>query len=106
MQAWGITEPGMIRTQNQDFYSILKLSREQMLVIVCDGLGGARSGNVASKMAADVFTGEVRRTVRSSMKQDRIDGMLRTALELANKAVYEQSQLSEGSSKKSLSRKV
>lgn len=95
MQAWGITEPGMIRTQNQDFYSILKLSREQMLVIVCDGMGGARSGNVASKMAADVFTGEVRRTVRSSMKQDRIDGMLRTALELANKAVYEQSQLSE-----------
>lgn len=95
MQAWGITEPGMIRTQNQDFYSILKLSREQMLVIVCDGMGGARSGNVASKMAADVFTGEVRRTIRSSMKQDRIDGMLRTALELANKAVYEQSQLSE-----------
>ena len=95
MQAWGMTEPGMIRTQNQDFYSILKLNREQLLVIVCDGMGGARSGNIASKMAVEVFVAEIRRAVRLSMKQERIDSMLKTALELANKAVYEQSQLSE-----------
>lgn len=95
MQAWGITEPGMIRTQNQDDYSIIKLSRDQMLVVVCDGMGGAKSGNIASSMAVDVFTGEVRRTVRSNMKPEKIDTMLQSALELANKAVHEQSQLSE-----------
>lgn len=95
MQAWGLTDPGMMRTQNQDYYSILKLSRDQLLVIVCDGMGGARAGNIASKMAVEVFTGEVRRNVRSNMKSERIDGMLCAALELANKAVYEQSQLSE-----------
>ena len=95
MQAWGLTDPGMMRTQNQDYYSILKLSRDQLLVIVCDGMGGARAGNIASKMAVEVFTGEVRRTVRSNMRQDRIDSMLCAALELANKAVYEQSKLSE-----------
>ena len=95
MQAWGLTEPGMVRNQNQDYYLIQKLSRDQLLVIVCDGMGGARSGNIASKMAVEVFSDEVRRTVRSNMKPERIDGMLSTALELANKAVYEQSQLSE-----------
>ena len=95
MQAWGMTEPGMIRTQNQDAYSIVKLSREQLLVIVCDGMGGARSGNIASSMAVEVFVGEVRRAVRSNMKPDKIDTMLKSALELANKAVFEQSQLSE-----------
>ena len=95
MQAWGISEAGMVREQNQDYYSILKLGREQLLVIVCDGMGGARSGNIASKMAVDVFTGEVQRTVRSNMKPDAIDAMLTTSLKLANKAVYEQSQLSE-----------
>lgn len=95
MRVWGLSEAGMVRTQNQDYYEIIKLSRDQLLVIVCDGMGGARSGNVASKMAVDVFTGEIRRTVRSNMKQDRIDAMLNAALELANKAVYEQSQLSE-----------
>lgn len=95
MQAWGLTDPGMIRPQNQDDYSIVKLGRDQLLAIVCDGMGGAKSGNIASRMAVDIFSDEVRRTVRSNMKQDRIDKMLNDAVELANKAVYEQSHLSE-----------
>lgn len=95
MQAWGLTDPGMVRPQNQDDYAIEKLSREQLLVLVCDGMGGARSGNIASRMAVEVFTEEVKRTVRSNMKQDRIDQMLKDSVELANKAVFEQSQLSE-----------
>lgn len=95
MQAWGMTEAGMIRTQNQDNYVIEKLGREQLLVVVCDGMGGARSGNIASSMAVDVFLGEIKRSVRSNMKPEKIDAMLVAALELANKAVFEQSQLSE-----------
>jgi len=95
MQAWGITDAGMVRSQNQDYYSVLKLGREQLLAVVCDGMGGARSGNIASKLAVDVFTGEIQRAVRSNMKPDKIDTILTDALALANKAVYEQSLLSE-----------
>ena len=95
MHAWGLTETGMVRTQNQDDYAIVKLGKDQLLAVVCDGMGGARSGNIASKMAVEVFTEEVKRTFRSGMKQDKADKMLTDALELANKAVYEQSQLSE-----------
>ena len=95
MQAWGLTDTGMVRSQNQDDYAIVKLSREQMLVLVCDGMGGAKSGNIASKMAVDIFVEEVKRTVRSNMKPERIDQMLQDSLELANKAVFEQSQISE-----------
>ncbi len=95
MQAWGLTDTGMVRSQNQDDYAIEKLSKDQLLVLVCDGMGGARSGNIASKMAVEVFTEEVKRTVRSGMKQERIDQMLKDSLELANKAVFEQSQISE-----------
>lgn len=95
MQAWGLTDPGMIRPQNQDDYAIVKLGKDQLLVLVCDGMGGARSGNIASKMAVEVFSEEVRRTARSNMKPERIDQMLKDSVELANKAVFEQSQLSE-----------
>ena len=95
MQAWGLTDPGMVRSQNQDHYAIVKLGRDQLLAIICDGMGGARSGNIASQMAVEVFVEEVKRTTRANMKPARIDNMLEQALEMANEAVYEQSQLSE-----------
>lgn len=95
MQTWALTDPGNIRQQNQDAYAIIPFGRERVLMIVCDGMGGAKSGNVASTLAVEVFTGEVRRTQKSGMSAQTAAAMLRGALELANRAVYEQSQMSE-----------
>lgn len=95
MQAWGLTDPGMLRSENQDTFSIVKLSREQLLTVVCDGMGGAKSGNIASRICMEIFVEEIKRNCRSGMKSDRIDTMLRDAAELANKAVFEQSQVGE-----------
>ena len=95
MQTWGLTDPGNIRQQNQDSYAIVPFARDRVLMIVCDGMGGAKSGNVASSLAVEVFTGEVRRTQKAGMTPEKAAAMLRSALELANRAVYEQSQLSD-----------
>lgn len=95
MQTWALTDPGNIRQQNQDAYAIIPFGRERVLMIVCDGMGGAKSGNVASTLAVEVFAGEVRRTQKAGMSAQNAAAMLRGALELANRAVYEQSQLSE-----------
>ena len=95
MQTWGLTDPGNIRQQNQDSYAIVPFGRDRVLMIVCDGMGGAKSGNVASSLAAEVFTDEVRRTQRPGMTPEKAAAMLRSALELSNSAVYEQSQLSD-----------
>ena len=95
MQTWGLTDPGNIRQQNQDSYAIVPFARDRVLMIVCDGMGGAKSGNVASSLAVEVFTGEVRRTQKAGMTPEKAAAMLRSALEQANRAVYEQSQLSE-----------
>lgn len=46
MQTWGLTDPGNIRQQNQDSYAIVPFARDRVLMIVCDGMGGAKSGNV------------------------------------------------------------
>ena len=94
MEAWGLTDLGNVREQNQDFYEILALNSRQTLLVVCDGMGGAKSGNVASKLAAEVFVGEVRRTARPEMERAQIEAMLRSAVELANRAVFEQSKVS------------
>ena len=58
MQFWGITDPGCVRPQNQDTYQMEQLDRNTLLCVVCDGMGGAKSGNVASTLAVEVFVEE------------------------------------------------
>ena len=92
MQSWGLTDPGCVRKQNQDSYRIEQLDRGNLLCIVCDGMGGAKSGNIASSLAVDVFVEEVRRCWKPVMEQDKVDQMLRSAVKLANFTVYDQSR--------------
>lgn len=90
MQSWGLTDPGCVRKQNQDAYRIEQLDRSTLLCVVCDGMGGAKSGNVASTLATEVFVEEIRRSWKPGMESDRIDQMLRSAVKLANFTVYDQ----------------
>ena len=92
MQSWGLTDLGCVRKQNQDAYRIEKLDRHSLLGVVCDGMGGAKSGNVASSLAIEVFVEEVRRCWTSNMEQDKIDQMLTGAAKLANFTVFDQSR--------------
>ena len=91
MQSWGLTDPGCVRKQNQDAYQIEQLDRETLLCVVCDGMGGAKSGNIASTLAMEVFVEEIRRSWVKGMESDRVDQMLRSAVKLANFTVYDQS---------------
>ena len=50
MQSWGLTDKGCIRKMNQDAYEIRQLDKNTLLCVVCDGMGGAKSGNVASSL--------------------------------------------------------
>ena len=92
MQVWALTDPGCIRTQNQDAYLIEELDRNTLLCVVCDGMGGAKSGNIASSLASDVFMQEIKRTWKPAMDQAKVDQMLRGAVKLANFTVFDQSQ--------------
>ena len=92
MQSWGLTDPGRVRKQNQDAYQIEKLDRTSLLCVVCDGMGGAKSGNIASTLAVDVFVQEVRQSWKPRLDQEKIDQILRSAVKLANFTVYDQSQ--------------
>ena len=92
MQYWGLTDPGCVRSQNQDAYQMVQLDRGTVLCVVCDGMGGAKSGNVASSLAVDVFVEEIRRTWTSNMDVEKIDRMLEAAVKLTNFTVFDQAQ--------------
>ena len=90
MQCWGLTDQGCVRPQNQDTYQIEQLDKNSLLCIVCDGMGGAKSGNIASTLAADVFVQEVRRSFKSGMDREKIGQMMMAAAKLANFTVFDQ----------------
>ena len=92
MQYWAITDSGCTRAQNQDAYQIESLGKNALLCVVCDGMGGAKSGNVASTLAVDVFVQEVKRTWVAGMEPDMADQMLQNAVKLANFTVFDQAQ--------------
>lgn len=92
MQAWGLTDPGCVRAQNQDAFEIRQFEDDGLLCVVCDGMGGAKSGNIASALALDIFVQSVERSRRPGMNRDRIDQMLQEAVRLANFTVFDQAQ--------------
>ena len=92
MQSWGLTDQGCVRKQNQDAYKIEQLDRSSLLGVVCDGMGGAKSGNIASTLAVDVFVQEVKQSWKPYLSQEKIDQILRSAVKLANFTVYDQAQ--------------
>ena len=92
MEYWGLSDIGKVRAQNQDAFRIEQLDRHTILAVVCDGMGGAKSGNIASRLAIDVFVAEVKNSYKPSMSQEQVRQLLRSALDLANVTVYEQAR--------------
>ena len=60
MDLWGITDTGSVRSQNQDYYYMELVEPGVAVAIVCDGMGGAKSGNIASRLAVDTFLSAMR----------------------------------------------
>ena len=84
------TDQGKVRKDNQDSFAAGELPGGVVWAVVCDGMGGAKSGNVASSLAVDVFVQEVTRNWTSQTDWDRCDMILRSAVKLANFTVYDQ----------------
>ncbi len=86
MNMWGITDRGMVREENQDAYALLPLSKRQQAAVVCDGMGGARAGNIASTMAVEAFSSAF--SELWAAKERKANVLLQTAATKANTVVH------------------
>ena len=66
MKMWGITNTGLVRSENQDAYAVFEAGAFHAAV-VCDGMGGTNGGQVASAIAVARFEKELRDSLRDDM---------------------------------------
>jgi len=60
MKCFGITDKGKVRSENQDSYLIEALPEKRGAVFVlCDGMGGAKAGDLASRLSCKAFAASV-----------------------------------------------
>ncbi len=87
---FGKTDIGLKRSSNQDSFSCKHLSENTSLCVVCDGMGGAAGGDVASSIAIQTFCGYINRAFEQHkiINAHKIKSILNAAAESANSAVY------------------
>ena len=89
MEYFGITDKGRVRPTNQDIYRLeVRPEKESAFVLVCDGMGGANAGNVASRFAADSFLADAAGALDSAPDEIMRHKTMLHALEKANDPVF------------------
>ena len=86
MKMWGITNTGLVRSENQDAYAVFEAGAFHAAV-VCDGMGGTNGGQVASAIAVARFEKELRDSLRDDMDIPQLRQAMLYAISLANDAI-------------------
>lgn len=93
IKVWGLTDIGLVRKENQDAYAV-RINEESghLVCVVCDGMGGANGGRVASTMAVDLFMNSCLGNLRSGMSESEVQQVAEHSVEAANRAIYDRGQ--------------
>lgn len=86
MLSCGLSDKGLVRSLNQDYYDIVQ-DDNGFLAIVCDGIGGNKAGEVASNLATKFLVEQF------NEDKNRMQHWLVDAIELVNRKVYDESLL-------------
>lgn len=93
MLCFGVTDKGRVRAQNQDSFIIEKVAcarTKAVIVSVCDGMGGANAGDLASQLANKSFGNFLYSYFTTKYSRNcRFETVLKEACCNANGVVYE-----------------
>ncbi|MBR4870220.1 MAG: Stp1/IreP family PP2C-type Ser/Thr phosphatase [Oscillospiraceae bacterium] len=96
MKIFGMTDIGLVRKENQDAYGIAELPEMNYSVaVVCDGMGGAKGGQVASTLAVETYITELKKILTADMMPEQLREASSYAVTKANTAVYTKGQDAE-----------
>jgi len=96
MELWGITDSGKVRKHNQDVYkTLIHEDKNTAILVVCDGIGGANAGNIASEMAANTFIDYIEKHLDEMDDQRKIAENMTEAVLSANIVIFDKSLFEE-----------
>src|ERR1700677_226571 len=85
-----LTHRGRVREGNEDACAA---APEAGAYVVCDGMGGAAAGEIASSLAADTFLAHLAPPAKNRLAE-KPQARLNAAIQAANDVVYQQSRQS------------
>ena len=85
MKTFYLTDPGMVRSHNEDNLIILSNSNNEYLLSVADGMGGHKAGEVASSIAIEYIKDKFNSTLSLGTKEDAINWLRTTVKEINDK---------------------
>ena len=90
MRYWALTDTGRVRSENQDSWLVRSTEtpegKEILTAVVCDGMGGAKAGNVASRMGVERFAEYLCPGLETV---EQVDLSAPLAVREANRAIYD-----------------
>lgn len=89
------TDVGLIRDNNQDSYTAFELTESAVLAVVCDGMGGAAEGALASSLAIKAIKERITDRYFDGMSDLSIKSLIVSAIENANSNIFELSLTDE-----------
>lgn len=89
MKTLGNSDIGKIRQNNEDAFRFGSFDDGVTWAVVCDGMGGAAGGQIASTIAADMVGKKIEKCYNKSMSEGSIENMLLSAITTANVTVYD-----------------
>lgn len=90
MKIYANTDIGNTRKINEDDFCVLQNENDDLLAVVCDGIGGAAAGEVASGIAINTFREAF--VQRETFENDiQVNSWIHDTLELANDRIYRNS---------------
>ena len=87
MKTFYLTDSGKVRDHNEDSVTILKNANDEYLLIVADGMGGHRAGEVASSMVVNHFGQEFSSLTTIGSKIDAINWLKDNITEINTKII-------------------
>ncbi|MBE6811614.1 MAG: Stp1/IreP family PP2C-type Ser/Thr phosphatase [Ruminococcaceae bacterium] len=86
------TDTGRVRALNEDSCNSGSFSDSFAWAIVCDGMGGALAGEIASKTAVDFIADRIRRAYRRDMSETAAGYLLTTAIIASGILIHDDSE--------------